>query len=139
MEIGKLVSQQDEWGCGAACVASLLGISYADAKLRLEAHKGADINARPKGLEPLPITKVLEDVGYKVNRRYKASTWPLGTIVLLTWKFGRYKNSGHYMLLTGHGWMDPWFNLKEKPRTSKYRASLPKNTAVACAIVVQRS
>jgi len=139
MEFGRLVTQRDEWGCGAACVASLLAISYGDALTRLEHYKGAGINEQPKGLEPTPIIHVLRDAGYEATKQYKACSWPLGTIVLLTWEFGRYKDCGHYMLLTGRGWMDPWYNLNKRPRKSQYRSVLPKNTAVKAALVVKRS
>lgn len=139
MEFGRLLRQKHAWGCGAACVASLLEIPYTDALARLEQYKGAGINEQPKGLEPSPIAHVLRDAGYEVTKQYKASSWPLGTIVLLTWRFGRYKDCGHYMLLTGRGWMDPWFNLNECPRKAQYRSALPKNTAVVVALVVKRS
>ena len=139
MEFGRLLAQKHEWGCGAACVASLLAIPYNDALERLEQYKGACINEKPKGLEPSPIAHVLRDAGYKVTKQYKAISWPLGTIVLLTWRFGRYKDCGHYMLLTGHGWMDPWFNLNKRPREAKYRSVLPKNTTVEVALVAKRS
>ncbi len=36
----RLVKQLDEWGCGVACVASLLGISYKKAKDALVEIKG---------------------------------------------------------------------------------------------------
>lgn len=139
MRFGRLVTQKDDWGCGAACVASLLAISYYEARKRLEQRKGAGINEASKGLEPSPIAHVLRDAGYEVTKQYKASSWSLGTIVLLTWEFGRYKDSGHYMLLTERGWMDPWYNLNKRPRISQYRPVLPKNTAVKAALVVKRS
>ena len=31
MKKNRLVSQEDEWGCGVACIASLLGGSYESA------------------------------------------------------------------------------------------------------------
>jgi hypothetical protein len=139
MEFGRLVTQRHEWGCGAACVASLLAISYSDALARLEQRKGAGINEQPKGLEPSPIVHVLRTAGYEVAKQYKTSSWPLGTIVLLTWEFGRYKGCGHYMLLTARGWMDPWYNLNKRPRKAQYRSVLPKNTAVKTALVAKRS
>jgi hypothetical protein len=105
----------------------------------LEQIKGAGINEQPKGLEPSPIVSVLRAAGYEVAKQYKASSWPLGTIVLLTWEFGRYKDCGHYMLLTARGWMDPWYNLNKRPRKAQYRSALPKNTAVKTALVAKRS
>ena len=39
-----LVVQEEEWGCGAACVASLLGVSYEDAKTLVEEEKGIPID-----------------------------------------------------------------------------------------------
>jgi|SRR6185437_57214 len=143
MEFGRLVAQKDEWGCGAACVASLLRTSYKDAVARLERDKGAGVNeqrnGKEKGLEPFNIVHVLRVAGYEVTKQSKACSWPLGTIVLLTWRWGRYKKSGHYMLLTDRGWMDPWYNLNRRPRKAKYRQVLPRRTAVEAALVIRRS
>lgn len=47
----ELVSQDDEWGCAAACVASILDIPYQRAKRLLEKEKSAEINDKPKGFE----------------------------------------------------------------------------------------
>jgi len=47
----QLVSQEDDWGCGAACIASLLDIRYQQAKQLVEKVKGRSINALPCGLE----------------------------------------------------------------------------------------
>lgn len=139
MEFGRLVTQQDEWGCGIACVASLLAISYRDARARLERCKNAGINEKPEGLTLSPIYKVIRDAGYKVTKPYKARSYPIGTITLLTSSFGRYKGSGHYMLLTARGWMDPWYNINRRPRKAGYRSLLPKNTGVTAALTVKRS
>jgi predicted double-glycine peptidase len=56
-----LVSQDDEWGCGAACMASLLGIPYQKAKQLVEEVKGRSINAKPYGLEPHHIAIALKE------------------------------------------------------------------------------
>ena len=136
-----LVSQQDEWGCGAACVASLLGVSYEEAKKRVEKIKGLSINEgqdRPgpgPGLELHHIAIALYKSGVKVIADWypDLAKIPMGTIAC----FGDQEKyiDEHYMLMTPEGWMDPWFNLDENNMSARYRDDYPGSTELLVALV----
>lgn len=127
-----LVVQEDEWGCGAACVASLLGISYQKAKRLVEGVKGKSINARRCGLELWHIALTLKKCGVKVIADWNPSKIPNGTIVCI-WGAGRYKD-GHYMLMTPQGWMDPWYNLRKR-KEACYRVEYPRGARLFSALI----
>ncbi|MDQ1064486.1 MULTISPECIES: hypothetical protein [Stenotrophomonas] len=135
MKRNRLVSQQDEWGCGIACVASLTGLSYREARSRLEARKGGLIDADAPGLELEPIIDVLRDAGILMEQRVGAKRWPSGAIVFLSEEWGRYRGTGHYLLRTDDGWMDPWANPDEKRPRAEYLDRLPRGTTVQVALV----
>jgi hypothetical protein len=132
----KEVTQDHEWGCGIACVASRLGISYELAKSRLEKMKGKGINDFPEGLDLDPIVHVLKKSKVKVIADWFAKSFPTGTIALISGKNNPYKH-GHYLLKVDKGWMDPWINIdrpKEK-RDSGIRPFLPKGTKIKVALI----
>lgn len=64
-------------------MASVLGITYDDAKKRLEFYKGREIDAARRGLALGPIIKVLKDSGVTVSKVREGKRWPAGTIVFL--------------------------------------------------------
>lgn len=136
-----LVSQNvDEWGCGVACVASLTGTPYAEAKERLETTKGSGIDVRPKGLELHDIARALQTYGKYVvadwHERDPAS-YPNGTIVCVGDKDAT-RDSHHYMLKTPSGWMDPWHNMDKKPRKAGFRQTYPRGKYFLVALVPKR-
>lgn len=127
-----LVSQEDKWGCGAACVASLLDISYAKAKKLVEREKGCSVNAKPRGLELHHIALALKK-HVKVVADWSPDEIHDGSIVCIS---GSAPYDGdHYILKTPHGWMDPWYNLDENTMEAKYRKRLPKGTSFLVALV----
>lgn len=131
-----LVTQEDEWGCGAACVASLLGISYQKAKQLVEKIKGGSINAHPPGLELHHLALALHKKGVKVVADWSPDKILDGTIVCIS---GDPPYDGdHYMLKTPHGWMDPWYNLDDKKIEARYRKGRPKGTSFLVALVPVR-
>ncbi|HDS1038011.1 TPA: hypothetical protein QDZ42_001260 [Stenotrophomonas maltophilia] len=137
MEKYGLVPQEDEWGCGAACVASLLGISYTKAKERLEAIKRKPLDHKPEGLEIHEIWMCLamEGLNY-VSEWKKPSKFVPGTIVCIG---GAAPYDGdHYLLMTPNGWMDPYSNLgrpKDRYHESIYRNELPPDTKFLVALI----
>ena len=129
----QLIAQQDKWGCGVACVASLLAVPYEVAKQRLVEYKGRGINQFPKGLELDPIVKVLHDAGVEVLADWFAQEFPDGTIVYI--EGGEPYECGHYLLRVSGGWMDPWFNMPEEDRVAKVRKGLPKGAIIKVALI----
>ena len=129
-----LVSQEDEWGCGVACVASLLGITYQEAKNLVEDIKGRSVNAKPHGLELHHIALALQAEGVKVIADWDSAVHhPDGSIVCIGGK-SRYKYE-HYILKTPNGWMDPWFDLKKNNMVAKYRDDYPKGADFLVALI----
>ena len=128
-----LVEQEDEWGCGVACVASRLGVTYAVAKSRLEKQKGSGIEEKPKGLDLDPIVKVLHRAGVDVVADWFAKEMPAGTIAYIDGA-APYKD-GHYLLKVAGGWMDPWSSMPAKAREAKVQKGLPKGTNIKVALV----
>jgi hypothetical protein len=133
----RLVPQEDEWGCGAACVASLLGISYSRAKKRLERIKAKPLDEKPRGLDihEIWLCLALERLQY-VAEWEKPKKFVPGTIVCIG---GEAPYDGdHYLLMTQNGWMDPYSNL-DRPsdpyRESTYRDALPTRTKFLVALI----
>lgn len=133
----RVVSQRDSWGCGVACVASLLGLSYREARRRLIRRKGREINASPYGLPYKVIEYVLGRAGVTTIRKRGQRTWQAGTIIFLSKQRGRYRNAGHYLLKVPRGWMDPWINYQTEPPVGGIRAGLPRGAPVQTGLVPQ--
>ena len=139
MERFDLVVQTEEWGCGVACVASFLGVSYNEARDLLRKYKdGKTVNAHPKGLELHHIALALQERGYRVIADWKESDrYPQGTIVCIS---GKHPYDGdHYILKTPKGWMDPWHNLDSKPRRANFRRDFPEGTEFLVALIPMAS
>lgn len=131
----RVVPQEDTWGCGVACVASLLGLSYGQARRRLVRRKGREIDASPRGLPYKVIEFVLDGAGVRTSRRRGQRKWPTGTIVFLSKQRGRYRNCGHYLLKVPRGWMNPWINDPQEPPLGAIRARLPRGAPVQVGFV----
>ena len=128
-----LVTQEDEWGCGTACIASLLAIPYQKAKQLVEKVKGRSVNAGQPGLELHHIAIALQENRVKVIADWDPAEIPDGTIVCIS---GKPPYDGdHYILKTPYGWMDPWYNLDENKREARYRKAYPKGTFFLVALV----
>jgi hypothetical protein len=108
----KPITQNHILGCGVACVASIIGASYARA-LSLFANP---THAQTKGFYCRDLVAALK----KRNKFYaykflKSNRDPIlkkpGTIVytLPNQKYHR----GHYLVRTQNGWMNPWVNCPE--------------------------
>ena len=103
------VTQEDSAGCGVACVATLLGISYSSALTLFDNPE----SVRAEGVYARDIVKVLSRSGVKASFKYvkphiEKDINQYGTIVYIA------KNKdypiGHYLLRTLNGWMNPWIN-----------------------------
>ncbi|MCA9347009.1 hypothetical protein KC930_00305 [Candidatus Saccharibacteria bacterium] len=114
----KSITQEFEYGCGIACFAFVLGVSYKDALGLLSSKQATSDRFWVKDLN-----KALVDQGLLYERKYvKPHIFPYllkeGAIVLI----GRSKKypSGHYLVRHKNTWMDPWINL---PRSKNILAA----------------
>ncbi|WP_049402611.1 MULTISPECIES: hypothetical protein [Stenotrophomonas] len=128
------VSQEDPWGCAAACVASLMAIPYVRAKRWLEKEKGLSVSEKPYGFEIDEIANALFKRGTKVIADWNPSSPVPDGAILCIYSRVRYRDF-HYVLKVPGGYMDPWFDLKEGQMVGKVRASLPKGTKIYVALV----
>lgn len=97
------ITQEFDYGCGIACYAFALGISYKDAEKRL-----GEAQARSERFWVNDLTKALNDAGLAYERKYvKPHVRPLidqeGVIVLIS----RSKDHpvGHYLIRHDDMWM----------------------------------
>lgn len=128
------VAQADEWGCAAACVASLVGASYDQALKWLEHEKGKRADQRPKGFEIDEIAHALFAQGVKVVADwYPPDSIPEGSILCIHGP-GRYQYY-HYVLKVPGGYMDPWVDLEPGRMKASIRTSLPGETSVYVALL----
>ena len=108
--MSKSVAQRHAMGCGVACVASVLGVSY-DQSLQLF---GEPKNAWTKGYSCKTIVQALSRGGKKYRFRKahakdcEENLTEDGTIVFTDYK-GQYP-SGHYLVRIKGKWMNPWVN-----------------------------
>lgn len=120
----KLTAQEDLMGCAVACTASLLGKEYSKT---LKLFRKSCANTR--GYYCKEIIQSLSNAGLhynysKVNDQSKKYLKLYGTIVFV--KRSRKYPSGHYLLRTNRGWMNPWINYpKINPVKAGFQKKLP--------------
>jgi hypothetical protein len=101
-----VVRQKDPMGCGIACVASLLGVSYAYAKRRyfIGVPGRPEVLGRSNGFTRSAIVQALSNAGLRYRRSRVIADLSPGCIVFVR---GHLYLVGHYLLRTSAGWMDP--------------------------------
>lgn len=123
--------QKDLNGCGIACIANLLDKPYDWVKKDFE----KKFYTIEKGIKIFDIVNYLKThkLEYKSrffnqNKKHKSNKADAG-------KFSKIQNSitliaknekypiGHYLLRTGRGWVDPWYDF---PSIHKVRAGIRK-------------
>lgn len=123
----KSLTQESDYGCGAACFAFALGISYKQATVLLGEAQSSSNRFWIKDL-----AKALNDNGLQYDRYYvkehiKPRLDEEGAIVLI--RRSKIYPTGHYLIRHQGAWMDPWINLSEnrnvKNAISGFRNRLP--------------
>ncbi len=121
------IVQEDEFGCGAACVAYVVGTTYQQTVQQL----GTD-EASTKGYYCRELKETLAAYGQDYSYCYaKEDTIKLarreGSIVYI--RKSKAYPAGHYLVFTGGCWMDPWINFCHNKdvrfAVSGYRVRLP--------------
>lgn len=120
--MSKLVRQEDEFGCGAACLAMAAGLSYKQA---LELFSDGKVKAGKKGFLCKDICDVLGKAGKNYSYCYvtklkRRKIYKEGSIVFIR----RSKNNpyGHYLYRDKDCWIDPWTNRHENEDIKKAKA-----------------
>ncbi len=126
-DMRKSITQEFDYGCGVACYAFALGVTYKDAEKRL-----GEKQAHSERFWVNDLMKALNDAGLAYERKYvKPHVRPLidqeGVIVLIG--ISKDHPVGHYLIRHNDMWMDPWINLSENKNIheakSGFREVLP--------------
>lgn len=122
----KLIAQEDHLGCGAACVAAVLGVSYQES---LDLFKNGQKKAVEVGFLCKELVIALKKKGLEYEYRYikgklRKKISKQGTVVFL--KRSKKYPSGHYLCRAENMWMDPWINFPDEDRKSGFRKRQPE-------------
>jgi hypothetical protein len=109
----KAIAQEHPLGCSVACVASRCAISYKEAHkfFKDEAH------AWTRGYYCSEVAWALAQAGLKYrfepfdSEKHEAYVMREGTLVFV--ERSSKHPSGHYLLRTSSGWMNPWSNFPQ--------------------------
>ena len=121
-----LIKQEDPFGCGIACVASILKINYKTAlSLFLDGRR----KATETGFYCREIIEALENNGLKYEYKYlksktRKNMYKPGAIVFLR-RSKRYPD-GHYLTRSDNIWLDSWINFPSEEMKSGFRKRLPE-------------
>lgn len=120
------VTQQHDYGCGVACVATIVDLTYEGA-LGLFG-PDAERKANTEGF-------YLEEITAALRKANKDAYWvkdqpsngierrKVNSIVFV--KAGETYPAGHYLTRTRKGWSNSWSNFPNYPRESAYVKEIP--------------
>ncbi|KKU03717.1 MAG: hypothetical protein UX88_C0034G0006 [Candidatus Woesebacteria bacterium GW2011_GWC2_47_16] len=122
----KEIKQKDLLGCGVACTAAVLNISYQEA---LSLFREGKVKVAETGFYCRDIVEALRSAGLNYEYKHikgvqKMEMHSRGTIVFLR-KSNKYP-AGHFLSRSENGWMDPWLNYPHKDIQAGFRISLPE-------------
>lgn len=120
------VIQRHPFGCGAACTAFVLGISYLRT---LKLFRNGKSKAQKRGFYCREVIKVLNKKGldfeYKyVKNRIRKKIYRDYSIVFIR-RSEKYP-AGHYLCRYKNLWMDSWVNFQENLNIKKAKAGFRK-------------
>ena len=121
----KSVAQKDLSGCGAACVAWILDISYDSALLLF---KNGRKYAKFRGFTCKEIEQALQKRNLRYQHRYIGNKGikPIENNSIVFIKRSKRYPLGHYLVKTNSGWMNPWINFPNiQEIKSGFRRKLP--------------
>lgn len=121
----KPIVQEDSFGCGVACVANILDITYLEA---LELFEDGQLKASTIGFYCKDILRVFEYKNIKYEYKYikpklKKKIYKDKVIVFL--KRSKKYPAGHYLCRINNKWLDSWINFPNENKKSGFRKRLP--------------
>ncbi|MDF3983291.1 hypothetical protein P3W24_13345 [Luteibacter sp. PPL201] len=134
----RVVAQKDEYGCGVACVASILAVSYAESRrLLMKKKSGVQIDdTEVPGLDLHHLALALKDRDYQVVADWdEPKTFQPGTIVLVGRARGGLDHEHYILSVGGDLFMDPWINYPNREREAGLRKGYPKGKIFYVALV----
>jgi hypothetical protein len=121
------ITQEFSYGCGIACYAFALNLSYKQAVEQL-----GQTQANSDRFWVKDFREALNQAGLTYTSKHSKSldrnhTFEEGTIILI--RRSRRYPTGHYLIRYQGAWMDPWINLPYSSDISKassgFRQRLP--------------
>lgn len=129
----KSITQEFDYGCGIACYAFALNISYKKAVELLGPEQALSNRFWVKDLNKALNKAGLEYKSKHINDKLRKSIYENGTIVLI--RRSKKYIAGHYLIRHEGLWMDPWINLPSDNNISNaesgFRKRLPGNPMYA--------
>lgn len=119
----KPVVQEDEFGCGVACVANILGVSYQEA---LNLFYNGRAKAIKEGFLCRNIVSALGNLEYQyryIKPKLKGEIYQNKNIVFI--KRCKKYPQGHFLSRLNNKWVDSWLNLPDIDRKAGFRKRLP--------------
>jgi hypothetical protein len=118
------ITQEFDYGCGIACYAFALKISYKEAVVSLGSKQSSSTRFWIKDFK-----KALNTAGknYKANYikpHLRAKIYKEGTIVLI--RRSKHYPAGHYLIRHNDKWMDPWINLPYNKNIAEAKSGFRK-------------
>lgn len=106
----KPITQIHPSGCGVACVAQVLEMSYSRA---LKLFRNGEFYAMLRGFYCKDLVMALNMAGRKskfifISKKVGPRIYTSGTIVFIA--RNRQHPQGHYLARINNKWMDPWIN-----------------------------
>ncbi len=121
------VTQEFDYGCGIACFAFALNMTYQQAVTHLGESQAKSERFWVKDLVVALNSFGLHYVNKYVKPHIRPKIYREGTIVLI--RRSKHYPTGHYLVRHNGQWMDPWMNVRSnndiKRAESGYRKRLP--------------
>lgn len=121
------ITQEFDYGCGIACYAFALGISYKKAAKQLGEQQAQSNRFWVKDLREALNKSGLSYISRHCKPRQDNLEYSEGTIVLI--RRSKIYPTGHYLIRHNNQWMDPWVNSPSnndiRMAKSGYRKELP--------------
>ena len=135
------ITQEFDYGCGIACFAFALGISYKQAETRLGETQATSNRFWVKDLESALNNNGLAYSRHYVTPRIRPHINEDGAIILI--RRSHTYPAGHYLIRHDGAWMDPWINLPTnrdiRQAISGFRTRLPGEAMYALLPLDQSS
>lgn len=118
------ITQEFDYGCGIACFAFALGITYQQAANQL-----GELQVNGTGFWIKDFTTALNSSSKHYNAKHikpplMIKIYKEGTIVLI--RRSKQYPTGHYLIRRKGHWMEPWINLPANKDINKAKSGFRK-------------
>lgn len=103
------ITQEFDYGCGIACYAFALEITYAQAVKKLGKEQANSSRFWIKDFKDALNKSGRPYVAKYIKPKLRRKIYEEGTIVLI--RRSKQYPTGHYLIRHDNHWMDPWINL----------------------------